>query len=294
MRRILATAALAAILAAGVAPATVGPASAGPLPQQAASCSGVWVVVDFGSLGGGISSRCATSFGTGSAALRSAGFSPTITEGFVDKISGKPAKPDINKAYWSYWHATRTSNGSYGSWSYSNLGANSYKPTAGNAEGWRYQSLSDGKLPPGSAPPATTSSPKPTPKPSKSSKPSPKPSATKKATASSKPKASTKASATTKASSTAKPSKTAATATASPTSTPSGRAGQPSTQPPTTPPAPAPAEPATAQAQPAPASTPVAADASGSGSPVGLITTVGIVLAGAAGLGGWWWKGRKP
>ena len=35
------------------------------------------------------------------------------------------------------------------------------------------------------------------------------------------------------------------------------------------------------------------ADAVEDTTPAGLITTVGIVLAGAAGLGGWWWKGRK-
>ena len=33
--------------------------------------------------------------------------------GFVDKINGKPGKPDRNKAYWSYWHATRKADGSY-------------------------------------------------------------------------------------------------------------------------------------------------------------------------------------
>lgn len=298
-RRFLATAALAAILAAGVAPAAYPPAAvAGPVPQQAAPCSGVWVVVDFGSLGG-VTSRCATSFGTGSTALRSAGFSPTISEGFVDRISGKPGKPDRNKAYWSYWHATRKADGSYGGWTYSNLGANGYKPTAGNAEGWRYQSLSDGKVPPGSAPPATTTAPKPAPKPkpSKTSKPSPKPSATKKPAATSKPTAKTsspsKSSGTTKPSTAAKPSRTASPAStakptvASTTSTPPGSTGQPST-----PPAIAAESPSVDENSEQPQAT-AAADASSPGSPAGLITTVGIVLAGAAGLGGWWWKGRK-
>lgn len=297
MRRFLATVALAAMLAAGAAaPSDPAASAAAEALPQAASCSGVWVVVDFGILGGGSSTRCATSHSTGAAALRSAGFSPTITEGFVYKISGKPGKPDINKAYWSYWHATRTTDGSYNGWTYSNLGANSYRPSAGNAEGWRYQSLNDGKVPPGAAPPSGSSDPKPTPKPTKSSKPSPKPSTsnkpgpkpsvTKKVSASSKPKVSAKASATTKASNTGQ-------ATASPTTTPSGRAGQPSTQTSTSPSTPAGT--ATEQAPTAPVAADVSAPAedAGNGSPVGLITTLGLVVAGAAGLGGWWWKGRK-
>lgn len=288
MRRFLATAALAAMLVAGAAtgPSTSGAAAAPALPQ-AASCSGVWVVVDFGSLGG-ITTKCATSYGTGAAALRSAGFSPTISEGFVEKINGKPGKPDTNKAYWSYWHATRNSDGGYNGWTYSNLGANSYKPTAGNAEGWRYQSLDDGKVPPGAAPPAADT-PKPTPS-KTSSKPSPKPSATKKP--SSKPSTSKKPSATATTTSTSSATAKAGATTRTPTATASGTptsTGRPS---PSDAASPTPSEVAT---DPVTQATPVAesADASSSGSPAGLITTVGIVLAGAAGLGGWWWKGRK-
>ena len=86
MRRLLATVALAAMLAAGAAAPSAPAVAAAPALPQAASCSGVWVVVDFGSLGG-ISSRCATSYGTGMAALRSAGFSPSVSEGFVDSTT---------------------------------------------------------------------------------------------------------------------------------------------------------------------------------------------------------------
>ncbi|MFT4218156.1 MAG: hypothetical protein QM619_13375 [Micropruina sp.] len=287
MRRFLAAVALATMFAAS-ATAPSAPAAtvlrARTLPQ-AASCSGVWVVVDFGSLSGGISTRCATSYGTGAAALRSAGFSPTITDGFVYKISGKPSKPDINKAYWSYWHATPKADGSYGGWTYSNLGANGYKPTSGNAEGWRYQSLSDGKVPPGAAPPAATQD-EPTPS-TTPSKPKPKP--TKKASPTKKPAASAKPGSTSaRPSATAKPSKTTA------SSTPSASTEPGTTATPTV----------TAQSSdtgtsvPATAGVPITVaapvDDSGSGSPAGLITTLGIVLAGAAGLGLWWWKGRKP
>ncbi len=295
MRRFLATVALAAMLAAGAAAPSTPAVAAAPVLPQAASCSGVWVVVDFGSLGG-VSSRCATSYGTGMAALRSAGFSPTVSEGFVDKINGKPGKPDRNKAYWSYWHATRKADGSYNGWTYSNLGANSYRPSAGNAEGWRYQSLSDGKVPPGAAPPSGTSDPKPTPKPTKSSKPKPKPTKQPSKKPTTKPSASAKPSSkpTTKSSATSKPSSTASgktRSTSSPTtSSPSTPAVSSVPTTPLTSPAPSDSGVVPVNGE-TPSATP--ADDAGNGSPVGLITTLGLVVAGVAGLGGWWWKGRN-
>ncbi|HEY3406576.1 MAG TPA: hypothetical protein VGK53_00230, partial [Propionicimonas sp.] len=180
-------------------------------PAQAATCTGVWVVVDYGSLGG-ISTRCATNYGTGTAALKSAGFSVQFDGGMVVKISGKPGNPDINKAYWSYWHATKQSDGGYSNWSYSTLGADGYHPGKGNAEGWRYQSISGDSVPPGASPPkddpAPTPTPtvtkKPTPKPTHTAtkKPTPKPSAT---SASATPSATLKASATPSPSPTATP-----------------------------------------------------------------------------------------
>ena len=127
------------------------PARALPAPQ-AGACAGVWVVVDYGSLGG-TSTSCATSFGTGTAALRGAGFGPTLDNGMVTKINSIPATVNVQDHYWSYWHATLQPDGSYSSWSYSGLGSNAYHPTAGNADGWRYQALSDGYVAPGVAPP---------------------------------------------------------------------------------------------------------------------------------------------
>lgn len=126
--------------------------SASTLPQQI-SCSGVWVVVDFGSLGGGTSTECATSHGTGLDALRSAGFAPVFRDSFVYQLSGKPSKPDITKAYWSYWQATEQDDGSYSAWTYSTLGASVSQPEQGSAEGWSYISLGDGTTPPGVKPP---------------------------------------------------------------------------------------------------------------------------------------------
>jgi hypothetical protein len=251
----------------------------GAVPQADAAtstCNGVWVVVDYGSLGG-TSTKCATSYGTGTAALRSAGFDPTLDNGMIVKITGKPSSPDLNKAYWSYWHATLKSDGSYSGWSYSNLGGNSYHPTKGNAEGWRYQSLSDGKVPPGVAPPKGEV-PKPTPTPTKTTtKPTPtaKPSATTKPT----PSASTSTpsgSATT----------TAATRNATPTVSPTQEQATPT---PTVSPTGSQSVEASELGQQAGSEPPAP-----SGSPVGALVAGGLVVAGAAGIGGWWWlRGRK-
>ncbi|HSK32642.1 MAG TPA: hypothetical protein VK903_04085 [Propionicimonas sp.] len=264
MRRPLLAAVLMAIFAIGsLAAATTTQAL--PLPQ-AATCAGVWVVVDYGSEGG-ISTRCATKHGTGTAALRSAGFNPTLDGGMITRISGKPASVDVNKNYWSYWHATRKSDGSYSGWSYSSQGANSYHPSAGSADGWRYQALSDGKVAPGAAPPkAQTTAPKPTPT---------KPKATPTAKATAKPTP-TRTTATGKATATPR-----ATPTATPAATPTG-----------------PVETAAeATGEPVESTTfEQAGGASpGGGSPVGAIAAGAVVILGGAGLGGWWLlKGRKP
>ena len=287
--------ALAAFAVSACAPATVGsaqPTAARPAtaPQsqalpQAASCAGVWVVVDFGSLGG-ISTKCATSYDTGLAALKSAGFSPTIDDGFVYKIAGKPSKPDINKAYWSYWHATRQDDGTYSSWSYSNLGASSYKPSKGNAEGWRYVSLSDPKTPPQAAPPSDVASPTPTPT-KTTAKPTPKPSASKtttkaSATGASATKTTASPNATKTASATATAAKTQARASATAT------ASEPGTATATTE-----SDGAHSDAAQQPAAAP--AESGSVGSPMGAIVVGAIVVAAAGGLGGWWMlKGRRP
>ncbi len=258
MRRSLLAAVLMALLLIGPAAATTTQAL--PLPQ-ATACPGIWVVVDYGSLGG-VSTRCAASHGTGTAALRSAGFSPTLDGGMITKISGKPSRVDLNKNYWSYWHAKRKADGSYSGWSYSSQGANSYHPSAGAADGWRYQALSDGKVAPAAAPPRTqTAAPKPTAKPTK-------PKAT--------PKATAKATAT--------PTATRTTATAKATVTPTATS-------------PAPLETTAAKDEPVESTTvEPAADPSTSsgGSPMGALVAAGLVVAGGAGVGGWWLlKGRR-
>ncbi len=272
MRRLLLAAALTATLAAGAAASTT---QATPLPQ-AATCSGVWVVVDYGSLGG-TSTKCATSYGTGTKALRNAGFSVTLDDGFVLKINGKPGNPDPNTAYWSYWHSSPKDDGSWGAWSYSSLGADAYHPTTGDAEGWRYQKLSDGKVPPGVKPPvATTSTPTPTPKPTKTTtKPSAKPKRTATKTASA-----TKTATATKSATAGKTAKASAEASATPSATPATTAATPLG-----------AGEVTAAAEQVDA----APQDTGSGSPIGLVAAGVVIVLAGGGLGGWWlWKGRKP
>jgi hypothetical protein len=262
---------LSGLLMAVLTLAWVGTAPQAPA-VAAATCDGVWVVVDFGSLGG-ISTDCATSYGTGKEALSSAGFSPVLDNGMLTQISGKPTSPDPNKYYWSYWHATAKADGSYSGWSYSALGAAGYHPKAGNAEGWHYVALSDGKAAPGASPPK--SAPAPTPTPTKSS-PKPTPTATKKATP--KPSAS------------ASPTKTAS-ASASASATPKASETRSTTPTPDPAATPAGSESTTAVAAGQVTPTQPAPD---NGSPVGAIAAGAAVLAGGAGVGGWWLlKGRR-
>jgi len=130
------------------------PAQALPAPQTV-SCAGVWVVVDYGALGG-TATACAGSYSTGTSALRGAGFAITLDAGLIVRINALPTTPNIQENYWSYWHATRQPDGSYSGWSYSSVGPSAYHPVAGGAEGWRYQPVSAGYVAPGVAPPKQT------------------------------------------------------------------------------------------------------------------------------------------
>ncbi len=154
-----------------------GPVILSPAPAYAATCSstrsGVTVVVDFGSLGGGVSIACAGGDpASGYAALTGAGFTPTGTRdpGFVCRINGKPsAAQDAcvvtppTTAYWSYWHASPG-----GSWVYSSVGAMGYDPAPGSVEGWAF----------GAGSPPSITAPRP-PAPPPPTKPKPKPTSTK-------------------------------------------------------------------------------------------------------------------
>ncbi len=204
-------AAVAGLLLAG-APAT---AAAAPLLQgHAQSCSGVWLVVDFGDLGGGTRTACAPAgtHGSGRDALVGAGFTIDFRAQMLHRIDGLPADGAIrNDHYWSYWQSTRNSDGSYAAWKYSNLGAAGTRPEQGTAEGWRFITTNKA-IPPQVAPPA-------------------------------------------------------------------GENTGPSVS--------APATAASGQEAPAPAS-------GGEGAPIGLLATVGVLVAGGGALVGWRvWKGRS-
>jgi hypothetical protein len=142
---------------------------------EAAACSGssgVTVVVDFGSLGGGVQTGCAGGDpASGLAALSAAGHGYTFVPrqfGLVCQIDARPnpCNGAPTTAYWSYWHATRG-----GSWSYATAGAGGYNPQPGTVEGWAFGA--GGR--PGIAPPAAPAPPPPAPKPT--TKPAPRPSA---------------------------------------------------------------------------------------------------------------------
>jgi Leucine-rich repeat (LRR) protein len=125
----------------------------------------VWVVVerDTGLQQGG----CASAFGTGLEALKSAGFTPTGGS-YITAIDGYPAGA-ADTSYWSYWHAsnpvTSGSSTRY-TWSYSSVSAAGYSPKAGSIEGWRFESWQAAAVAPSWTPVvATSSTPTPTPTP---------------------------------------------------------------------------------------------------------------------------------
>jgi hypothetical protein len=132
-----------ALVALAVSAATAGGLAVATAPAaDAAACSGtsgVTVVVNFGSLGGGVVTACAPGDPTsGLTALTGAGFTyafvPRIP-GFVCQINVKPnpCNGAPATAYWSYWHAPRG-----GAWTYSTSGAGSYNPAPGTVEGWSF------------------------------------------------------------------------------------------------------------------------------------------------------------
>jgi hypothetical protein len=153
---------VAGLLAAGslgwVAPAAAEPARA------AAACTtttGITVVVDFGTQGGGVQIRCVTqSVASGFEALRKAGFTYDVSArfgGLLCRIDGKPADdPCINAPpsdrYWAYWTAPEPG----GTWTYSDQGAGNRVPPPGSVEGWAFSDGCDRKPGAGPCPPAPT------------------------------------------------------------------------------------------------------------------------------------------
>lgn len=135
LRRAAVAVVVSTAAAGGLAVATAPPASA----AACSGTSGVTVVVDFGSLGGGVKKVCAPGDpASGLAALTGAGFRyafvPRIP-GFVCQINVKPnpCNGGPATAYWSYWHAPR-----HGAWTYATGGAGAYNPAPNTVEGWAF------------------------------------------------------------------------------------------------------------------------------------------------------------
>lgn len=96
------------------------------------TCSGVWVVV-------GEELSCATKFATGEQALMATGSTVVKKNSMICQIDGHPDKCSVGfDAYWSYWQSNRQSDGSYAPWVYATVGAASYQPEAGDADGWAF------------------------------------------------------------------------------------------------------------------------------------------------------------
>jgi hypothetical protein len=169
-RRSVASAGALLVLASGL---VLG----GPAPAaDAAACSGttgVTVVVDYGSLGGGVRTGCTGGNpGSGLSALTAAGHSYSFVPRFVGLVCQIDARPNPcngapSSAYWSYWHAERGKG-----WSYSQEGAGTYHPAPGTVEGWAFGA---GRQPAIAPPVAPAPPPPPAPKPT--TKPAPKPTA---------------------------------------------------------------------------------------------------------------------
>jgi hypothetical protein len=167
--------ALGAALLAAVSCAAVRPSAAAPAVGACDGDSGVTVVVDFGTLGGGVQTRCAPEpVSSGFDALTRAGFTYEGTarfQGLLCRIDGKPSTqqdPCQNAPsptyYWAYWTAPAPG----GAWTYSDAGAGNRDPAPGTVEGWAF---SDGctrkpgaatACPGSTTTTTTTSSPSPT------------------------------------------------------------------------------------------------------------------------------------
>ncbi len=161
MRRLLALGAIVCGLAGlGGTAAMAAPAA------PTAACngqSGVTVVVDFGSLGGGTQVRCAPGDpSSGLAALTAAGFSYGFVQGQPGLVCVIDRKPDPcngapSDAYWAYHHGQAG-----GSWSYSNEGAGTYDPKPGSVEGWAFGANRKPSVAPPGSTTTTTTAPPPT------------------------------------------------------------------------------------------------------------------------------------
>jgi hypothetical protein len=166
---LLGSAAATLVAVAGLAvPVALGVVAAPA--AHAAACSGstgVTVVTDFNSLGGGVQGACVADGGgdAASSLFTSAGFPLTYAQrqpGFVCRVSGVPqSDPCVNTspadAYWALWW----SNGKDGRWTYSSLGVGSLKVPDGGYVAFSWDDVSTDAVP--SYTPAVHAAPAPAP-----------------------------------------------------------------------------------------------------------------------------------
>jgi hypothetical protein len=146
-------------------------------PDEAVSkctrATGVLVVVDFRYWGDPVERGCAPTPTTGTrttgyVALHDAGFTTAGDahdgDAFICRIDDRPTPSQdacqstpLPPEYWGYWHAKAGQN----TWTFSNLGAQSYKPPPGSVDAWTYGSTAAPTFTPaqaraGTVPAATT------------------------------------------------------------------------------------------------------------------------------------------
>ncbi len=139
-------------LATTIAVGSPAQASAKPV-GDCTTTSGVILAVDFGHWGGPVLRACGTTPTTGFTLLNEGGWHTTGTghdgPAFICRIgydgyhggTQYPTSKDEScvltppaSAYWSYWHADPGQN----TWSYSQLGAMSYRPKPGSVDLWNF------------------------------------------------------------------------------------------------------------------------------------------------------------
>ena len=129
-----------------VAPADTGtPATQPANAQPANACLAakkVWVLVE--DEAGQQSGGCATEFGTGLQALRSAGFEVT-GDSFISAINRHPATPSATH-FWSYWSGATTGDDIV--WNLSPVGATQSAPLPGTVQGWHFVNWQTGPATP--------------------------------------------------------------------------------------------------------------------------------------------------
>lgn len=174
IRRALATAASAAVLALTVAsPAAAAPGRPANVAHDCTSSGGVWVIVQDASR---VSTQaCYRGGGSGLEALNAVAGVVQKRNGLICRINGFPITPNLcapadrtMSPFWFYYYKIPTGDGGYGPWIFSDLGPMNRTPPPGSIEGWHYGTglypfdpPTAGQLPQAPPAPPTTQAPPP-------------------------------------------------------------------------------------------------------------------------------------